>query len=490
MNYTGKLYINAHWQEGKGQVFNSTDPAFRNTVWQGNSANSADIDAAVQAAKTRLTSWSYLSINKRFQYLDAFATLLKKHETELTLAISQENGKPLWEANGEVKAMIAKIDISLHAYEDRCKQQEIVLDSGRGLTRFKPHGVVAVLGPFNFPGHLPNGHIVPALLAGNTLVFKPSEYTPGVAELTIGLWEEAGLPAGVINLIQGGKEAGQALLSHPEINGIFFTGSFTTGKAIHRRFSGRPDLILALEMGGNNPLIVADANDLEAAAFISIQSAFLSSGQRCTCARRLILPIAEEGDRFIERLSSIIDRIIVGPYSDRPEPFMGPLISIEAAQSILDAQNQLQQQGGQSIRECKSMGTNTAMLRPGLMDVTSIPDREDNELFGPFLQIVRVDDMDAAIKEANNTHFGLSAGLLSDNESFYMKFQRHIQAGIVSWNRPTTGANSKAPFGGIGHSGNHRPSAYFAADYCAYPVAVMESAKLETSTKILGLSFS
>ncbi|HMB95888.1 MAG TPA: succinylglutamate-semialdehyde dehydrogenase, partial [Tepidisphaeraceae bacterium] len=333
----------------------------------------------------------------------------------------------------------------------------------------------------NFPGHLPNGHIMPALLAGNTIVFKPSELAPLVAEMTVKLWQDAGLPLGVLNLVQGGREVGQSLASHTGIDGIFFTGSFEAGRAINRANADQPGKILALEMGGNNPLIVHEVDDLAAAAYLTIQSAYITAGQRCSCARRLIVT----NEKFIDHLTAMIHKIIVGRYTDSPEPFMGPIISDVAAQKLQSAQDDLSKRGAKSIVKMKSIGPRPAILSPGLIDVTEMQNRADEEIFGPLLQVIRAKNFDDAIAEANRTRFGLAAGLFSDDRASWEKFYRATRAGVVNWNRPLTGASGLLPFGGVGCSGNNRPSAYFAADYCSYPIASMEMAHLKMPQQIV-----
>jgi len=373
--------------------------------------------------------------------------------------------------------MVGKIAISEKAYHERTGVVENAMPVGRAVIRHKAHGVVAVFGPYNFPGHLPNGHIVPALLAGNTVIFKPSELTPYVAELTLKLWEKAGLPAGVINLVQGEVETGKALASHRGIDGLFFTGSSRTGHILHEQFAGQPGKILALEMGGNNPLIVKDASDTKAVVHDIIQSAFISSGQRCTCARKLFLPAGEQGDAILEHLVRATKAIKVGNFDDEDQPFMGSMISNQAAAGMVAAQQQLIDLGAEVIIELTHK-EGTGFVTPGILECSNVTDFPDDEHFGPLLKVFRYTDFDAAIEKANDTSFGLSAGLLSDNAEDYDHFLRRIRAGIVNFNRPITGASSAAPFGGIGASGNHRASAYYAADYCAYPVASVELEKV------------
>lgn len=469
-------FIAGNWHDGTGQDFQSTNPANGEVVWNGNTAGEEQVVAAVAAARAAFPAWSMTAQDERTATVRRYAELVAENKAVLAKLISDEAGKVMWDALGEATAMANKIEISLKAHEERTGFREAVNGAIRSKLSHRPHGVMAVFGPYNFPGHLPNGHIVPALIAGNTVVFKPSELTPGVAELMVRIWDEAGLPKGVLNLVQGGRDTGAALVACDGIDGLLFTGSANTGLAISKQLLGRPQVIQALEMGGNNPLIVHEVDDLNAAAVLTILSAFVSSGQRCTCARRLIVPVGAKGDAFVAELASMIDTIIVGAGADEPEPFMGPVVSAAAADAVLKAQENLEAGGATVIRRTARLDEGDAFLSPGLIDVTAAEDRPDEEIFGPILQLIRVDDFDAAIAEANNTKYGLASGLISDSRELYDYFFPRSRAGIVNWNQQLTGAASTAPFGGIGWSGNHRPSAYYAADYCAYAVATMEQA--------------
>ena len=474
-------YINGQWREGAGATFRSTDPATGQDVAEFRTATAGEVDEAVRAARAAFESWSLLPIEKRIEHLNAFGEKLKQEKTRtsapddsLPILISREMGKPLWESLGELDAMINKIGLSIQALKERRSPTVQTATNQTTATRYKPHGVIAVFGPFNFPGHLPNGHIVPALLAGNTVVFKPSELTPAVGHRMIQLWADAGLPAGVLNLVQGARQTGQALASHHEIDGVFFTGSVAGGQAINRLLADQPHKIIALEMGGNNPLVVWNASDLNAAALLTIQSAYQTTGQRCSCARRLIIETGDRGDALIARLLEMIAKIRIGPFTDGPEPFMGPLVRKQAADNALAAQQKLLDAGASPIRPMPSRGG--AFVTPGLIDVTAI-NPPDEEIFAPLLQVIRVSTFDQAIARANQTAFGLCAALISDDGSLYDRFFAHVRAGVINFNRPTTGASSALPFGGVGLSGNNRPSAYHAADYCAYPIASMEQPK-------------
>lgn len=471
-------FIAGTWSAGEGHDIQSIDPAKKVTFWQAKSASAKQVDSAVNAAREAFIPWSNLSFEARLAYVQKFAELLKENKEALALSIAQETGKPLWETATEVGAMIGKIALSEKAYHDRTGLVENPMPVGKAFIRHKPHGVVAVFGPYNFPGHLPNGHIVPALLAGNTIVFKPSDLTPVVAEKTIALWEKSGLPKGVLNMVQGEVETGKALAAHANLDGLFFTGSSRTGRLLHEQFAGHPGKILALEMGGNNPLIVKDAKDVNAVVHDIIQSAFITSGQRCTCARRLFIQQGPAGDMIMDKLVEATGNILVGEYDAEPQPFMGAMVSQQAAMLMVKAQQQLVDLGATPLVELRHLDAESGFVSPGIIDVTDIIGQmPDEEHFGPLLKVIRYNDFDKAIDEANNTSFGLSAGLLADSEADYQHFYQRIRAGIVNWNRPITGASGAAPFGGIGDSGNHRASAYYAADYCSYPVASVELEK-------------
>ena len=470
---SGGCFIGGRWVDGAGARFASTDPASGETVWDGGSAAGEQAGQAVGAARAAQADWADRPHGERVEILQRYKAVLQARAGEYAEAISRETGKPLWETKLELGSMAGKVDISIRAHDERTGTRESATAFGRAVLRHRPHGVMAVLGPYNFPGHLPNGHIVPALLAGDTVVFKPSEETPWAGELLVRSLEEAGVPAGVVNLLQGGRETGAALLDQ-DIDGLLFTGSAEAGAHFRRRFVDRPEVILALELGGNNPLIVWDAAP-EAAAGLIVQSAYVTSGQRCSCARRLIVPEGEAGDAVLEAVQALAHRLVIGPWNGPEEPFMGPLISARAAHGARARVDELVERGGRAILPPERANAGPAYLTPGLIDVTGI-EAPDQEIFAPVLQVRRVASFDAAVEAANDTRYGLAAGLISADEALWERFLRRSRAGVVNWNRPTTGAASDMPFGGLGESGNHRPSAYYAADYCAYPVASFEAA--------------
>ncbi|WP_070108439.1 succinylglutamate-semialdehyde dehydrogenase [Burkholderia plantarii] len=485
-----ELFIDGDWLAGSGPEFVSRNPGTDEVVWRGASASAADVERAVSSARRAFAAWSALGLDARIAIVRRFAAILGERKEALAAAIGRETGKPLWEARTEVATMAAKVDISIQSYHERTGEKRAPLADGTAVLRHRPHGVVAVFGPYNFPGHLPNGHIVPALIAGNAVVFKPSELAPGVAQATVEAWRDAGLPPGVLNLVQGEKDSGVALANHRQIDGLFFTGSSDTGTLLHRQFGGRPEIVLALEMGGNNPLVIGELADIDAAVHHTIQSAFLSAGQRCTCARRIFVPEGARGERFLARFTEVTAAITAGLFDADPQPFMGAVISARAAARLVAAQDALLAAGATPLIAMTQRDARLGFVNAAILDVSAVRELPDVEHFGPLAQVIRYRTLDEAIERANDTAYGLSAGLLSDDARAWEQFSRGVRAGIVNWNRPTNGASSAAPFGGTGRSGNHRPSAYYAADYCAYPMASVESERLQMPASLSpGLHF-
>ncbi len=459
----------------------SHEPATGTLLWQG---EPGDVDAEVARAKAAWPRWAAQPIAYRIETLRRFVNVVRRHEEALVDLIARETGKPLWDARTEVAAVIAKVDLSVAGYSERTGQRRLEAALGaRQSVRHKPHGVMAVIGPYNAPANRPNSHIIPALLAGNSVVFKPSEKTPAVGEMLVKLYHEAGVPADAMRLVQGGPDIGKALAAHADVNGVLFTGSSQTGIAINRHYAAQPGKILALEMGGNNPIVVWDTPEINAAAIMVVQSAFLSSGQRCTAASRLIVRDTL-ADRLITEVKKLADRLIVDHPHANPAPYMGPVIDNQTADALTESFLYLMSHGGRPIKHMVRPKEGLPFLTPAIIDVTAMTERPDIELFGPLLQVVRVADLNEAIAEANVSRYGLSAAMIGGSPEQYNQFWANVRAGVVNWNRPTTGASAAAPFGGTGISGNNRPSAYYAADYCAYPVV---SAEIETPRASIGV---
>jgi succinylglutamic semialdehyde dehydrogenase len=464
------LFLDGAWEAGAGErTREGRDPSTGASLGPWQEASPAQLERAVRGARSAAPTWAERPLAEREAVLRRFAGAVEARREVLLDAIVREAGKPPWEARTEVDAVIGKVELTLRAWHQRCAE----FGTATARTRFKPHGVLAVLGPFNFPAHLPNGHIVPALLAGNAVIFKPSERTPAAAGVLAACWAEAGLPPGVLQVVPGGGALGAALATHEGIDGLLFTGGEKVGEHLRQAFAERPGKILALELGGNNPLVAWDA-DPRAAVPLILQSAFATAGQRCTCARRLILPADARGDALLDALLAGLARMRVGPARATPPPFMGPVIGEETALALLEAQARLTRAGARPLQSLQHLRAGTGLVTPGLLDVSALDPLPDEEFFGPLLLVQRAGDFEAALDLANRTRFGLAAGLLSPSRELYERFFARVRAGIINWNTALPGASGAAPFGGVGASGNHRPSGFFAVDYCAYPVASLE----------------
>lgn len=486
--YEGQNLIGGSWAGGAGTAWIRRSPADGHEVWSGNWADREQTLSAVGSARDAFPDWAETSLEDRIGVCKRFAEILIAKKEELARLVAVETGKPLWEARTEAGAAAAKVDNSIEAILKRRWTTTEQLGDFMAVTRYRPHGVMLVLGPFNLPAHLPGAHIVPALMAGNTIVFKPSELAAATGQWLVAAWLAAGLPPGVLNLVHGAAEVAMAAVEHSQVDGVLFTGSQRVGTSLHRTLAGQPHKVLALEMGGNNPLVVHGSTDIRAAAITTILSAFITSGQRCTCARRLIVSGQELFDRLVDQLGELIPKIRIGLPLDDSQPFLGPLIHADAAQQMLDAQEQLIAGGAESLVAMQRSERCDALVSPALMAIAPGQVIDDCEHFGPMLLTQRADDLDEAIQLAGKTEYGLSAGFIGDSVDDFHYFLHRVRAGVINWNRQTTGASGKLPFGGVGLSGNHQPSGFFAADYCSYPVASLESHELgEASKPVPGL---
>ena len=473
-------FIDGQWRALAGDEIQSKNPANpEQVVWSGTPAL-AHVDAAVAAAREAFTGWKQISQHERAELLRAFSAACKKFAEPLAHIITMEMGKTIAESRGEVKLLSDKIDITLQEITlARVANFEVDAGGGRkGFCRFQPYGVMAVLGPFNFPAHLPNGHWVPSLLMGNTIVFKPSEKTPAVGQWIAAIAEVAGFPRGVFNVVQGGVETAKRLTSHADIDGVMLTGSWRAGRAVLQANLDRPGRIVALEMGGSNPAIVWKDADIRAAVLECVRSSYATTGQRCTCTRRMIVH-RSIADQFVTAFTKVASTMIIAP-GNAPEPnFMGPLVDQHAVNAFLDRQTNIRNGGGRVLLEGVRMDQPGFFVTPSLIEVTRFEKASDAETFAPLVQVSVVGDVLDAIAQANATDFGLAAAVFTNEELLWRECLHGLRAGCVNWNHGTAGASSKLPFGGVGRSGNLRPAGIFALDSSVFPVASLEVAAQE-----------
>ncbi|NBC35838.1 aldehyde dehydrogenase family protein [Novosphingobium sp. FSY-8] len=461
----------------------SIAPATGEAIWHG---HTTDVAGAIAAARAAWPRWAAMPLANRVELARRFSNELRRVSPSLATTCAAETGKPLWEAHKEIENALARIDQATKAHAERASQRKH--DSallGATAVRHKPLGVIAVISPFCQPVESPISQCIPALIAGNTVLFKPSERASACGSLIAECATRAGYPAGVVNLVLGDGTAGAALVADGNIHGVLFTGSSHVGQMVARRMAARPDRLMSLNLGGNTPLVVWDTPLIEDAAVLVVQSAFACAGQRATAARRLIVADAM-AEPLLAAVKRLADRIIVGAPDAEPVPFMGPVISHDAADGLTQSFIWLMSHGGRPIKHMQRLHDRLPFVSPAIIDVTDVADRPDVELYGPLLQVVRVADFDAAIAEANATQYGLAAGLIGGSPQEYNRFWSHVRAGAIHWNRPTTTDLPMAPLGGLGLSGNLRPGGYYTVDGCAVPVA---SAEMEQPRAGIGAGF-
>lgn len=464
-----------------GRPLTSIEPATGETLWTG---ETGDVEHEVATARAAWPDWAARSISVRMEYIRRFANAVRARMEDFSELIARETGKPLWEARDEIEAVVARVEPAISAYSERTPRKRVEGAMGAShAVRHKPHGVLAVITPWASPAEIPCSHIFPALIAGNTVVLKPSELTPATSMMLLACFQDAGLPEGVLRLLIGDAREAKALAIHADVAGVIFTGSSKAGRSLGHTLADSPEKLSALHMGGNNPIVVWDSPDIATTAAIVVQSAFSSGGQRCTAARRLIVA-DNDHDALLAEVTKLTSRLIVADPMAKPAPFFGPLIDNMAADTIDEAFLDMIMKGGRPLHHMRRIDPDKPFLTPGLVDVTRLAVRADHEHFGPILQVIRVADFDAAIAEANATRYGLVATLISRKPEFYDRFWANVRAGVINWNRPTHATPLGAPQGGLGLSGNHRPGGQYMADCCAYPVTSSESDQMRASIGI------
>lgn len=433
-----------------------------------------DADAIAEAigrAREAFPPWRDAGFDARAKVLRNFRDLTFERKEELAQLISREMGKALWDARGEAALLPAKVDVTL---EHGMGYAATLVAGPAARATFHPRGVLAVLGPFNFPAHLPNGHIVPALATGNCVVFKPSDLTPAVGEWMQRAWRDAGLPAGVFELVQGGAETGRMLALHDDIDGVLFTGSYAVGRALREATQDQPGKLLALEMGGKNAMIVLEDADLELAAAEAALSITATTGQRCSCLSRLFVHRAVI-DELQERLITILSRLRIGPPLEEGV-FMGPLVSRAAFERVQQMRAQAEKAGGERVFRGETLRL-SPYIAPGLVrfattEQTHAYQRE--ELFGPEAALYPIDDLEQGIAATNDSEYGLAASVMTRDRSRYEHCIGRVRTGILNWNKGTIGASGRLPFGGCGKSGNDRPAGILATVYCTVAQSHLE----------------
>ncbi len=479
MIYKGS-FINGGFQipQQIDEAWNLKSPAdFQDELMQVK-ASFSDVDRACEAAQAAFKKWSSLSIEERIVHLRKLEVVFADNKSLIAEVISRETGKPTWEALTEASALSAKIKITVEHSIDLIRESRVenALPQIAGIIRYKPKGVLAVLGPFNFPAHLPNGHFIPALLAGNTVVFKPSDKTPAVGQILAEMFNKAEFPKGVFNLIQGQAEIGKRLAKHNLIDGVLFTGSYDVGLKIKKDTIEHYWKSLALEMGGKNASIIWEDADLDKAVYESVLGSYLTAGQRCSCTSRLFLH-KNIFDPFIAKFKKVTASLKIGYWNENN--FMGPLITEDSMQRFLRFQDIAQREGAEPIIKGKllELAKKGYYVSPSAHIINKFDTEsvyQKSEIFGPDVAIYRVEDLEDTFNKVNSSNYGLVASIFTKNPELYNQALNKLDVGLLNWNRTTNGASSKLPFGGTKKSGNGMPSAHFALYYCTTPIASLE----------------
>jgi len=439
------------------------------------------VGEAVAAARKAWPAWRDAAAELRAAALVRFRDALRADAERFASAIALEVGKPLWEARSEVQAMLAKFDITLSQGLELVAERSFELGAGQvGRWRANARGVFGVIGPFNFPGHLMHGHVVPALATGNCVVVKPSDKTPATGQLYAELLQRAAFPAGVANVVQGDAAVGAALAAHPDSDGVLFTGSYAAGRRILEATLDQPWKLVALELGGKNGVLVCADADLDHAAYSIAFGACVTAGQRCSSTSRVFAE-RSVADALAERLVKLFRGIAVGHSSD-PGAFMGPVISRAARDRHASVLAWAAEDGGEAlVRGGPCDGPRPGhWVRPslhGLRAPQPASRYQREEHFVPDAFLCAVDSVEAGLAAIDASEFGLVASVFTRSRGTFERATRALRVGCLNWNAPTVGASSKLPFGGIKRSGNDRAAGAASTLYTTYPQASLEVAE-------------
>jgi acyl-CoA reductase-like NAD-dependent aldehyde dehydrogenase len=455
MSHLVKNYIDGTWVEAKsGAVFDSINPANETVLAQVVRSDASDAAAAVAAAKATYPKWRLLPAPRRGEILFRVAEILTARKEELARLATQEMGKILDETRGDVQEAI---DMAYYMGGEGRRlfgyTAPVEMPNKFGMAIRDSVGVVGVITPWNFPIAVPSWKILPALVAGNTVVWKPSEDTPATAAAFVQVFHDAGLPAGVLNLVCGYGDVGAALVEHPDVRVVTFTGSTQTGIGVYAR-AAQLGKKVTLEMGGKNAIIVMDDANFDLAVQAITWSAYGTTGQRCTAASRLIVQRGIK-PRLVEALAEKAKTIKLGDGLD-PETTMGPLVNAKALTKVSGYMEVAQSDGARLVVGGKRANFEKGFFfEPTLFDGVKPGMRiEQEEIFGPVLSVVEVNDLDEAIAVNNNTPYGLSSSIFTENVNAAFRAIRDITTGIVYVNHGTTGAEIQFPFGGTRGTGN------------------------------------
>lgn len=453
MTKPASSFINGSWVEGTGDTTSRFNPAAPNeAVTTYHQAGSGELTQAIQAATAATGAWDRLGILSRGRILTAAAALIRERRDEIARVMTAEHGKTLTESRMEVDASADTFDYHASSARNPIGTEYPSSHPGeRILTVRRPLGIVAVITPWNFPLQIPAWKIAPALLHGNTVIWKSASHTPGVSVLLMDILADAGVPAGVANLLLGPGPLGSELVSHPSVAGVTFTGSVPVGHHIRGIVCGR-GAKLQMELGGHNATLVLPDADVELAASSAVNAAMGSTGQKCTATRRIIL-VGDGHEEFLATVKEKVSALVVGPGTD-PSVEIGPVVSASARDEINAAIALAITEGAEVLAQAPAPATASEghYVRPTVLTGPASMTICHEEVFGPVVTILRAATLDEAIALANNTDFGLTAAVFTSDERAARQCVTYLDAGLVKVNAPSTGSELHAPFGGMKNS--------------------------------------
>jgi succinylglutamic semialdehyde dehydrogenase len=439
------------------------------------------VDEAVSAARRAFGEWSRLDQTCRADILRKFAAEVVNNRGELIKLIAAETGKPAWEAEAEARDVEARVETEIREGIRSVSPFRVgeIRWGVEGSCRFKPLGVAVVLGPAISPVHLACSHIVPALLSGCTVVFKPSKLVPATGQFVTGLFDEIELPRGVFNMVQGDADTGSRLAGHSDVDAVLFTGSYPAGKHILQATAEQPHKMVALQMGGVNVALVLRDADFEQALYETVTGAFLTAGQRYT-STGVILVDSPMFPRFLEAFVDVTNSLKVG-YSLDPDVFMGPVLSDSARERFLDLQERMSATDARPLLEGRSL----KLDRPGfyLSPAVHVAERAggiddfrpEGLSFGPDVILIPVDNLQKGCELANSTEYPFAAAVFSQDPENFEECANRLRFGIVNCNTATTSTSMRLPLGGTRKCSNHRPAGVFSQRNCTFPVATLKA---------------
>lgn len=475
ISYRGS-YIGKRWTlpEKPSAQFEVVSPANLEWVLPPVKVSYDHVEGILHEASLAFKSWRQESLQSRIARVRRFGDELSARAETIARLVAIETGKPFDEALSEAKLLGAKVAVTVDEALRLVETQQLDLGSAVGEIHYRPHGVLLIIGPFNFPVHLSNGHIIPALLMGNVCILKPSEKAPYSAQLYMEAAEAADLPAGVLQLIQGGGEVASRLQRDPRCHGVIATCSYEVGAKIQKDLAANPEKIVALEMGGKNAALVHKDVDVDRCVQDLLQSSFLTTGQRCTALSRVYVerPLL---DKLVAKFHEQAKQLVIShPFDTDPKPFMGPLISAASKDNFLRYTGIAESEKAQVLMRPKALEGKSRLSRrpipeghyvtPGIHVVEKWSAKstyQSHEIFGPDIFFAPVDNAEEGVEAINASEYGLVCSIFGGDVHRFQELASQIDCGLLYHNRATIGASARLPFGGWKKSGNHRPAGIF-----------------------------